>query len=173
MVAVVAAQAQAVRRELRRLAWPAALAVLLGVAVVAQVRHERAALPPPLTALDPAAIHHIVLACAGCPAQEFAREAAGWRMLAPVAGPADPVRVEKLLAIARAPVRTRFARGELDPAKLGLVPPAAVLTLDGTRLAFGTTDAIQQDRYVAVDGEIALVPDRFSAVLFVAPEAAP
>jgi hypothetical protein len=37
-------------------------------------------------------------------------------------------------------------------------------------LKFGTTDAIRNDRYVEYRGTIALVPDRFSALLFASPE---
>ncbi len=56
------------------------------------------------------------------------------------------------------------------PTKLGLEPPVATLEVDGTVLKFGTTDAIHNDRYVEVGGTIALVPDRFSALLFATPE---
>ena len=78
--------------------------------------------------------------------------------------------IAKLLAIARAPVRFRHARGDLDAKKLGLDPAYATLALDGTILKFGTTDAIHGDRYVEIDGAVALVPDRFSARLFETPE---
>jgi hypothetical protein len=78
--------------------------------------------------------------------------------------------VARLAAIVRAPVRYRRPAGELDAAKLGLDPPAATLEVDGTLLKFGTTDAIRNDRYVEAGGTIALVPDRFSALLFATPE---
>jgi hypothetical protein len=59
---------------------------------------------------------------------------------------------------------------ELDARKLGLDPPWATLQLDDTILKFGTTDAILGDRYVMLGDTIALVPDRFSALLFDKPE---
>ncbi len=59
---------------------------------------------------------------------------------------------------------------EVVPTKLGLDPPIATLEVDGAVLKFGTTDAIRNDRYVEFGGTIALVPDRFSALLFATPE---
>ena len=58
----------------------------------------------------------------------------------------------------------------MDATKLGLEPPVATLAVDGTVLKFGTTDAIHNDRYVEAGGTIALVPDRFSVLLFASPE---
>ena len=78
--------------------------------------------------------------------------------------------VARLAAIVRAPVRYRRPASEVDPAKLGLDPAVATLEVDGVVLKFGTTDAIRNDRYVEFNGTIALVPDRFSALLFATPE---
>ena len=147
-----------------------ALAAALGAAVYAQLRHERAQVAEPLTAIDTAAVRTLAIACEGCTARRFEKVGAQWRMLEPYARDADADAVAKLLAIASAPIRFRHAAGELDPKKLGLAPPLATLALDGTTLKFGTTDAIHGDRYVEVGGAVALVPDRFSARLFAAPE---
>ena len=79
---------------------------------------------------------------------------------------ADDAAVERLLEISTAPVRFRHPRGSLDTKQIGLNPPQAVLTLDDRALRFGATDAIDGDRYVDTGEAIALVPDRFSALLF-------
>lgn len=147
-----------------------ALAAALGAIVYAQLRHEDTLAPEPLTAIDPAAVRVVAVACDGCTPRRFEKNGTQWRMLEPYAREADAAAVAKLVAIAGAPVRFRHAAGELDPKKLGLDPPLATLVLDGTTLKFGTTDAIHGDRYVEVDGAVALVPDRFSARLFAAPE---
>lgn len=147
-----------------------ALAAALGAIVYAQLRHEDTLVPEPLTAIDPAAVRAVAVACDGCMPRRFEKDGTQWRMLEPYAREADTAAVAKLVAIAGAPVRFRHAAGELDPKKLGLDPPLATLVLDGTTLKFGTTDAIHGDRYVEVDGAVALVPDRFSARLFAAPE---
>jgi hypothetical protein len=147
-----------------------ALAAALGAIVYVQLRHEDTLAPEPLTAIDPAAVRAVAVACDGCTPRRFEKAGAQWRMLEPYAREADAAAVAKLVAIAGSPVRVRHAAGELDPKKLGLDPPLATLVLDGTTLKVGTTDAIHGDRYVEVDGAVALVPDRFSARLFAAPE---
>jgi hypothetical protein len=159
-----------VKRRTRTLAFLAAAAAALGALVLAELRRERGLAPEPLTAIDPTAVRSLVVACNGCTTRRFEKEDGRWQMRAPRTGAADAAVVDRLAAIARAPVRLRHAAGELDPARVGLDPPQATLQLDGTLLKFGTTDAINGDRYVEAGGSIALVPDRFSALLFAAPE---
>lgn len=158
------------RRRTRMQLFLLALAAVLGAAVYAQLRHERELAAEPLTTIDAADVRTVAVACEGCLARRFEKRDGHWRMLEPQARDADDAAVEKLIAIADAPIRFRHAQGELDPKKLGLDPPLATLALDETVLKFGSTDAIHGDRYVEVDGAIALVPDRFSARLFAAPE---
>lgn len=147
-----------------------ATVVLLGAAAYAELRREDALALDPLTTLDPAAVRALRVECNGCTSRRFEKNAGHWRMLEPQVAIADDARVDRLAAIARAPVRFRHAAGTLDAKKLGLDPPWATLQLDATRLRFGTTDAIRGDRYVEVGSTIALVPDRFSALLFAKPE---
>lgn len=166
------AQAPALKRRTRSLLGLLVLVGALGVAVYAQLRHEESLAPEPLTRIDAAAVRSLSVSCQGCTARRFEKRDGHWRMLEPRDAAADDAAVERLAAIANTPIRLRHAAGELDPKKLGLDPPLATLTLDGTSLKFGTTDAIHGDRYVEVeaDGTIALAPDRFSARLFAAPE---
>lgn len=156
------------RRGARSLLVLAFVAALLGAAVYAELAHERAQAMDPLTAIDLDAVTWLDVACVACGSpRRFEKIGGHWRMRAPFDRAADDAAVERLLAIAHAPVRLRRARGELDPAKLGLEPPQVVLTLDAVSIRFGATDAIDGDRYVDAGGDtIALVPDRFSARLF-------
>lgn len=148
-----------------------ATVVLLGAAAYAELRREHVLARDPLTALDPSAVRTLAVTCNACQPRRFEKVEGHWRMLEPFAQAADDARIERLAAIARAPVRYRHPAGELEARKLGLDPPQATLQLDDTTiLKFGTTDAIHGDRYVEVDGAIALVPDRFSALLFATPE---
>ena len=158
------------RRRLRTPLLLFAIAVLLGAAVYAQLRREQASAIDPLTRLDTAAVRTLAVSCQGCTPRRFEKVDGHWQMREPRQKPADAAAVERLVAFAAAPVRFRHAPGALDAKKLGLDPPLASLQLDGTVLKFGTTDAINGDRYVETGGVIALVPDRFSARLFAAPE---
>ncbi|RYD16169.1 MAG: hypothetical protein EOP90_05080 [Lysobacteraceae bacterium] len=158
------------KRRTRTTLWLLATLVALVAAVQWQVRHERARLADPLSALELDAVRRIEVGCRGCEPRRYEKIDGLWRMLAPHPRAADAQAIARLLAIAHAPVRTRYASGELDPARIGLVPPLATLRLDDAVFTFGTTDAIHGDRYVAIGDRVALVPDRFSVHLFAAPE---
>lgn len=148
-----------------------AMVALLVAAVSAELRRERALEVDPLTTIDTAAVKSVIVNCNACKQRRFEKRDDGhWRMLEPFAQAARDEALTKLVAIAHAPVRFRHPAGELDGRKLGLDPPQATLQLDGTLLKFGTTDAIHGDRYVEVARAVALVPDRFSMLLFAAPE---
>ena len=155
-------------RRTRTVVFLLAATALLGAAVVAELRHERALALDPLTSIDTAAVHRIEVRCPGCTTRRFEKLGGRWQMREPRVQAADDALVTKLLALAHAPVRFRRAAAELEPAKIGLDPPQATLLLDDVELTFGGTDAIRNDRYVAVRNSIALVPDRFSAILFMA-----
>ncbi len=164
------AQAPPVKRRTRQLLGLVVLTAALGVAVFAQLRHERSLAPEPLTRIDVGAVRSVAVRCDGCTTRRFEKRDGHWHMLEPQETAADDAAVERLVAIAATPIRFRHAPGALDPKKLGLDPPLATLVLDGTTLRFGTTDAIHGDRYVEVDGAIALAPDRFSVHLFATPD---
>jgi hypothetical protein len=147
-----------------------AMVALLGAAAYAELRRERAIALDPLTTLDPDAIRALAVTCRSCTPRRFEKVDGHWLMRVPKSEPANDRAVERLAAIVRAPVRYRRPAAELDASKLGLDPPVATLEVDGKLLKFGTTDAIRNDRYVEFGGTIALVPDRFSALLFATPE---
>lgn len=147
-----------------------AMVALLAIAAVAELRRERALEPDPLTRIDPATIHSLAVQCHACTSRRFEKIDGHWHMREPRDAPADDAAVARLAAIVNAPVRYRHAAGEIEPARVGLDPPLATLEVDGVTLKFGSTDAIHDDRYVEVAGSIALVPDRFSALLFAKPE---
>ncbi|MDR2012036.1 MAG: hypothetical protein LBQ20_03120 [Rhodanobacter sp.] len=158
------------KRRTRNLTLLALTAVLLGAAVFAQLQREQAMFSAALTGIDPTAVRSLSIAYKNCAPHRYEKTAGHWQSLEPGASPADDAWLDMLARIANAPVRFRHAAGELEPAKLGLDPPLATLVIDGVVLKFGATDAIQGDRYVEVNGAIAMVPDRFIVRLFAAPE---
>lgn len=158
------------RRQQRHLLFAVFVALLLGVAVLIQIRHEQAQWPAALTALVPKDIRQVELDCPSCKRQQFERVDGVWWMREPDSRRADAERVGHLTAIANAAVRSRKNLNGLSLAKLGLEPAQATLILDGTRISFGAFDSINGDRYVRIDDEdhVALVPDHFSPYLFAA-----
>lgn len=143
---------------------------LLAAGVYAELARERAQVPAPLTAIDPATISRIQVSCGSCRTRRFERDAAGWRMLEPYALPANADAVAHLLAIAHASVRMRQPLRNYDLAKLGLDPARITLQLDDLTIGFGDEDPIEHDRYVRIGDELLRVPDRFSARLLETPE---
>lgn len=139
---------------------------VLGAGVYLQLRHERAAAHVPLTALDPATARSLYIECRGCGTRRFERIDGHWQMRVPRDARADEAAVARLLAIATAPVLRRYPAGALDPARIGLQPPQAVLRVDALELRFGGTDAIDGDRYVDAGAAIVLVPEQYTALLF-------
>lgn len=158
------------RRRSRHLLAAIAAAAALAAAVALQLHHERAALPQALTPIDTATVSTVTVRCRGCVTRRFEKTRDGWQMREPYALPADPAAVEKLLAIAGIPVRTWYAQDALDPTRLGLEPALIELQLDTVVIRIGTTDVIDSDRYLRVDGRIARAPDRFSPRLLAVPE---
>ena len=158
------------RKSTRSLLILAVAAVVLGAAVFAELERERALMPQPLTAQDPARVTHLEIRCQSCTPRVFERIDGAWQMREPLAAPANPEAVRRLLAVLRAPVRTRAPLAGYDAAKLGLDPPQITVIADATRIDIGGEDPIDHDRYVRVGNELSRVPDRFSARLLESPE---
>lgn len=141
----------------------------LGFAAYWQVGKEVAGFEPPLSALDPATIEHVRVACLQCIPRRFQRVDGHWMMREPYDLPADDAQVARLLSITASSVRSRRAFASMDAKKIGLDPALISLDLDGEHFDIGTTDAFNGDRYVRIGDTIAMVPDRFSPFLVAAP----
>lgn len=138
------------------------VALLLGVAALLalalwQWRRDRAAAPGDLLALDPAAVSRIALQIGNAPPMHYARRDGHWWRTDGTPVRVDDARLATLAGIAAAPVEHWRAASAFDPAKIGLAPPHAVLTLDGQVLRFGGLAAIGDRCYVQVGRRIALV----------------
>jgi hypothetical protein len=148
-----------------------AVVAALGLAAIGETLRDRRNAPRPLLAQPPARVDAIELRCASCDgARRFQRVQGRWRMVAPWDVPADAETIDRLLAIPSIPVRRRFGDAPADAAALGLSPPFAEVMLGDVRIAFGTTEAIDQARFVRVGDAVSLVPDRISVILLAPPE---
>jgi hypothetical protein len=148
----------------------AGVVAALSAIVYWQIEKEAAQFEPPLTALDTHRVDEIVVRCRDCVERRFTRGSGQWMMQSPYAMAADDVAIGRLLAIAHSPVRVRHPLDQFAANKIGLDPPLMTVQLDQTRIDIGLTDALRGDRYVRVDGQIAMVPDRFSPYLVALPE---
>jgi len=143
---------------------------LLGAGAIAEQAREKMLLPKPLLKLTLREVKEISRDCGGCVSLHFAKRQGEWEITQPFSAPADEEQVQKLVEIAASPVRRSYAATELEPDKIGLVPPFATLILGSRTLEFGTTEPIRNDRYVRAGSVMALVQDNFSQLLTASPE---
>lgn len=92
------------------------------------------------------------------------RDNDGWRLTHPQQRAASARRVNQLLAIALADTTQCFELDN-DLQRYGLGTPAAILQLDGSRLAFGDRDPTQRSRYVLIGDEVCVIDDLYFNLL--------
>ncbi len=140
----------------------ATVAVLLGLALW-QWQRDASHANGALTTLDPAAISHISLALPDAATLHYEKRSDGhwWRTDGTAHRAADDDRLRDLADIAGARVLSWRPLGDFEPAKIGLAPPQAILTLDGQTLAFGVNAVPGPQRYVRVGERVALVSARY------------
>ena len=150
------------RAARQRLLLLASVAVLLGLALW-QWQRDAGHANDALTTLDPAAIGHISLALPDAATLHYEKRSDGhwWRIDGTAHRVADDDRLRDLADIAGARVLSWRSLGDFEPAKIGLAPPQAILTLDGQTLAFGINAVPGPQRYVRVGERVALVSARY------------
>jgi hypothetical protein len=149
------------RTAYRRLWLLLGVAVLLALALW-QWQRDRAAAPGSLLGIDPATITRVELQLGRAAPMHFARrDNHWWRTDGGSPARVNDARLDALTAIAAAPVEHWRAATDLDPAKVGLAAPRAVLTLDGHALHFGAVAAIGHRCYVQRGARVALVSLRY------------
>jgi hypothetical protein len=79
--------------------------------------------------------------------------------------PAADFQVRALLRLLEATATRQYPAGSLDLASLGLEPPQARVTMDDIDFRFGTTDALENRRYVQVADTVYLVDDQYQHLL--------
>lgn len=94
----------------------------------------------------------------------LARDDRGWQLTHPFAATATDSRVNRLLAITRAPVHHRFPLSG-QAARFGLDKPKAILRLEDQVFRFGDRDPVDEARYVQIGNEVAVVDDLYFNLL--------
>lgn len=134
-----------------RLIGVAVVLILVGAVVWQLANDDADTAAHTLTSLDPAGVHRIDITMKGLPPQHFERDGGHW-------SGNDQGRPADLVALAGTPVTEWKAAGDFDAAKIGLAPPLAVLTLDGTRIEYGELAALGRQRYARIGDRVALIP---------------
>ena len=126
-----------------------------------QMRQDAQSDPGTLLALDPAGITHVELTLRGTPAMHYEKRDGHWWRTDGTPARAIDGRLNELADTAAAHVLSWRPASDFDPAKIGLLPPRAVLLLDGQKLEFGESSVTGPQHYVRVGDRVALVSSRY------------
>ena len=79
--------------------------------------------------------------------------------------PAGDFQLSALLKLAEQTAVRSYTVSSLDPGKLGLDPPRAVVTLNSLPIRFGGLEPLESLRYVQVDDMVHLIPDIYMQLI--------
>jgi hypothetical protein len=116
-----------------------------------------------LSALQAAAASSIRIERGGQPVVALQKKNATWWIVEPFSAPAEPLQVERLLAVAQAEASARLAADDL--ARFDLDRPLATLVIDGQSFGFGGVSTTTREQYVLTQGAVYTVELRYGAAL--------
>ena len=116
-----------------------------------------------LSALQAAAAGSIRIERGGQPVVALQKKNAMWWIVEPFSAPAEPLQVERLLAVAQAEASARLAADDL--ARFDLDRPLATLVIDGQSFGFGGVSTTTREQYVLTQGAVYTVELRYGAAL--------
>lgn len=99
------------------------------------------------------------------PALQFSKQQDKWFMNEPLKIRVNVARINAMLKLATSESHSEFNVSEVDLAALGLAQPEITLSLNDHLFQFGTTDGIDQRRYVLYQDKIYMVNDFLYAQL--------
>ena len=152
------------KRNLLNLVLAVVLAALL-VLVIFEPEKKQPAPKVPLTTINPADIHHVVVEQTQQPSIDLKKINGEWEMTKPFAIAANSDRVGNLLSILGTTSLAQYKDSAVDLAQFKLVRPELVLYLDSHKLSFGTTEALAGNRYVQIGNIVHLIRDRFTYLI--------
>ncbi len=112
-----------------------------------------------LSDIDPGAVTGVRIEWPRGRAMTARRDAERWQMEAPYQLPADDLRMQALLSLARAPSLAHFPASQRELAQFGLDPPRVRIVLDDAVFEFGDTEPLDGRRYVLHAGRVHVVAD--------------
>jgi len=149
------------RRDTRQRLWLTGGAVVLVAAAAWQWQRDSADAPGTLLSMAPSTITEVALGIGNSPVEHYAKRDGHWWRTDGTPVRSDDGRLEGLTDTAAAEVLSWRPASDFDPAKIGLTPPLAVLTLDSQTLEFGETSVTGPQRYVRVGDRVGLISVRF------------
>jgi len=112
----------------------------------------------PITSIKPADINSVSIQLADKHIV-LRKSAEQWLIESPVQWPARNITLERILGIASSESEASIEATGIDLASLGLEDPRVILSLNDTRIFFGTTNNIGDRRYLMIGTTIYLLAD--------------
>jgi hypothetical protein len=145
------------------------LLAALGLALVAYFKPGVQPVDAPLpiiTGLAPGEAGSITVERLNRDPLTFSKRDGRWFLLADKRElPAADFQVQALLRLLEASATHHYPAGSLDLASLGLKPPQARVVMDGVDFRFGSTEALENRRYVQVADTVYLIDDQYQHLL--------
>lgn len=139
-------------------------AVILGLVVWRKPGKAPPKAPVTVTSLKPADITRIALKRTDSPDITLEKRDTHWVIVGHPDLPASQFSVAELLRLADQKVSRSYPLAQMHPAQLKLDKPRATVRFNkGPLIRFGTTDAIDGDRYLQVGDHVYLIPDDYQA----------
>ena len=120
-----------------------------------------------LSTLDPNTISTIEIQRKNLETLSFNKNDDKWEIISPVQIQANLIRIASILNILRTKSYKEIKLNDVDIAQFDLRDPKVILKLDQNNFQFGTTNPIDQKRYVLFDETIHLIDDYLFAQLMV------
>jgi hypothetical protein len=150
-----------------RLGWIVNLLLLIGVIGLGAYAWHRSSQPKEpshkLSALTAAGVKKIEVAPRGAPAYALEKRGETWFLIAPIEARADQTRVRSMLDLLSATSKEKLAATDLN--RFDLDPPALKVSMDGQTFAFGGTNPLSQDQYLATGDSVYLVSTYYASLV--------
>ena len=155
-----------------------AIVVVLVTVVFLEPGREQAA-EPQLSTLDSNSISSITIKRSGLRTIILEKRESTWHMLQPYRAVANTERIDSLLTLPQAKVRTSFPAADRKLRHYDLAEPKATIEFDEEKFTFGSVEHISKHRFILYKDTITLTTDRYyhhlrtSAGQFVSPALLP
>ncbi len=142
-----------------------AIIVILLLVVTTSTNDDETTKLKRVSDIDPKTITSIKVIRKDKPTLEFNKQPAGWRMQSPLQFRVNTARINAMLRILGTESHSELDPDQVELARFELDDPAITLQLNGYVFKFGTTDGIDQRRYLLFNNRIFMVNDFLYAQL--------
>jgi len=136
----------------------AAIIVLTWIGYQFPIREDQKLSQKRITPMKAADIQHVRVENAD-QIIDIQRKGDRWMITSPIQWYANQLAINRLTTLAEQPLHSKLASSQIDLSTIGLRIPRAIVTLNDTPIAFGSTNRIGNRRYLLIPPNVYLVDD--------------